>query len=109
MVEDLRQQLERLVSGRLGTTHLRRPERVRSRPIEELVGGEVVVTDHGPCVLVDLAYPAGYRHGHVDIGAALDLNPHTVAALGRDHEDVEEAVPFDHSLKGMLPCANQSA
>ena len=84
MVEDLRQQLERLTSGQWGTTHLYPAVRRPSQPIEELVGGAVVATNHGPCVVVDLAYPAGYRHGHVDITAALDLNPHTVAAIGRD-------------------------
>ena len=41
MVEDLRQQLERLASGRLGTSQLRPAVRRRSRPIEELIGGEV--------------------------------------------------------------------
>jgi uncharacterized protein YprB with RNaseH-like and TPR domain len=84
MVEDLRQQLERLVSGRLGTTQPRRPTRTQSQPIEELVGGEVVLTEHGSCVVVDLLYPQGHRHGHVDITDALVQDPDTVAGIGRD-------------------------
>ena len=84
MVEDLRQQLERLVSGRLGTTHLRRPERVRSRPIEELVGGDVRETSHGTCVVVDQIYPAGYQQGQVEISSALSHCSQTVAGIGRD-------------------------
>jgi hypothetical protein len=81
MVEDLRQQLERLTSGRLGTTHLRPAVRRPSRSIEELVGGEVALTDHGPCVLVDSTYPAGHRHGRAEIATAWDLNQLTLAAL----------------------------
>jgi uncharacterized protein YprB with RNaseH-like and TPR domain len=84
MVEDLRQQLERLVSGRLGANHLRRPERPPSQPIEKLVGGEIVETPHGPCVVVDQVYPAGHQHGHVDITTALAGRSHTVAGIGRD-------------------------
>jgi uncharacterized protein YprB with RNaseH-like and TPR domain len=105
MVEDLRQQLERLASGRLGTSHLHPVVRRRSPPIEELVGGEVVVTDQGPCVVVDLAYPAGYRHGNVEIAAALIHNPHTVAAIGRDQElarlDLKRAAFLDVETTGL--------
>jgi uncharacterized protein YprB with RNaseH-like and TPR domain len=84
MVEDLRQQLERLMSGQLGTNHLRPVVRVRSQPIEELVGGRVVETDKGPCVVVDEVYPRGYQHGQIDIAAALTHAPQTVAGIGRD-------------------------
>ena len=89
MVEDLRQQLERLTSGRWGNTRQQPAVRPPSPPIEELVGGEVANTAYGPCVLVDLTYPADYRHGHVDIAAALNHNPHTVAAIGRDQQLAE--------------------
>jgi uncharacterized protein YprB with RNaseH-like and TPR domain len=113
MVEDLRQQLERLTSGRLGTTHLHPAVRRPSQPIEELVGGEVVVTDHGPCVAVDLAYPAGYRHGTVDIAAALDLNPHTVAAIGRNQElaslDLKRTAFLDVETTGLAGGAGTHA
>ena len=78
MVEDLRQQLERLVSGRLGTTHLRRPKRVPSQPIEELVGGEVRETPLGTCVIVDQIYPAGHQQGQVEISSALSHRSQTV-------------------------------
>jgi uncharacterized protein YprB with RNaseH-like and TPR domain len=84
MVEDLRQQLERLVSGRLGTTHLRPLETPPSPPIERLVGGQLVDTAHGTCVVVDQFYPAGHRHGQIDITTALSGGPHTVASIGRD-------------------------
>jgi hypothetical protein len=105
MVEDLRQQLERLAAGRLGTSHLHPAVRRPSRPIEELVGGAVVATDHGPCVVVDLTYPDGYLHGQVDIAAALDLNPHTVAAIGRNEElaslDLKRTVFLDVETTGL--------
>ena len=84
MVEDLRQQLERLTSGRLGTTHLHPVVRGPSRPIEELVGGEVRETSHGTCVVVDQVYPAGYQQGEVDICSALSHRSLTVAGIGRD-------------------------
>jgi len=84
MVEDLRQQLERLVSGKLGTAHLRPPARTQSQPIEELVGGEAVLTEHGPCVVVNKVYPPGHRHGRVDIADALVHDPDTVTGIGRD-------------------------
>jgi len=84
MVEDLRQQLERLLSGQLGSNHLQRRPRRPSPPIEELVGGTVMETEHGPCVVVDRVYPAGYEHGRVNISAALTHSPETVAAIGRD-------------------------
>jgi hypothetical protein len=81
MVEDLRQQLERLVSGRLETTHLPPPERRASVPIEELVGGDVVDTAHGSCVVVDQLYPIRYRHSQAEIATAWGLNRRTLAAL----------------------------
>jgi uncharacterized protein YprB with RNaseH-like and TPR domain len=84
MVEDLRQQLERLVSGRLGTIHLRRSERPPSLPIEKLVGGEIVETGHGPCIVVDQVYPAGHQHGQTIITTALTRRSQTVAGIGRD-------------------------
>lgn len=84
-VEDLRQQLERL-AGRLKTTGHRRQVARPSRPVEEAVGGQVVETPHGPCVVVDQVYPQGYRHGHVDITTALSHTQDTLAAIGRDPE-----------------------
>ena len=95
MVEDLRQQLERLVSGRLGTNHLRRPERPPSLPIEQLVGGEIVETGHGPCIVVDRVYPAGHQHGQINITSALSSRSHTVAGIGRDRG--LEALDLQHS------------
>ena len=84
MVDSLRQQLERLTSGRLGTTHLHPVVRQPSRPIEELVGGEVKETSHGTCVVVDQIYPAGHQQGQVRISSAPSYCPQTVAGIGRD-------------------------
>jgi uncharacterized protein YprB with RNaseH-like and TPR domain len=84
MVDDLREQLERLLSGQLGSNHLQRRPRGSSVPIDELMGGTVVETEHGSCVVVDRVYPAGYEHGRVNISAALTHSPETVAAIGRD-------------------------
>jgi len=82
-VDDIRQQLERL-GVRLGTRGLQRRPRKPSRAVEEIVGGEVVETEYGPCVVVDQVYPQGYRHGQIDIAAALDHTPETIAGVGRD-------------------------
>jgi len=82
-MQDLRQQLERL-AGRLGTTGYQPSTRQTSRPVEELVGGVVVDTQYGPCVVVDEIYPQGYRHGQIDIATALTHRPETIAGIGRD-------------------------
>ena len=82
-MEDLRQQLERL-GVRLGTTGLQRRPRKPSQPVEEMVGGEVVETEYGPCVVVDQVYPQGYRHGQIEIATALNHGPETIAGIGRD-------------------------
>ncbi len=83
MPEDLREQLERL-GVRLGTIGLERRPRKPSKPVEELVGGEIIETERGPCVVVDQIYPQGYQHGHIDIATALAHLPETVAGIGRD-------------------------
>ena len=82
-MDDIRQQLERL-GVRLGTRGLQRRPRKPSRAVEEIVGGEVVETEYGPCVAVDQVYPQGYRHGQIDIAAALNHHPETIAGIGRD-------------------------
>jgi uncharacterized protein YprB with RNaseH-like and TPR domain len=74
------------MSRRLGANQVQPPPRVRSRPIEDLVGGKVADTDQGPCIVVERHHPAGYRHGSVDIAEALTHDPRTVAAIGRDHQ-----------------------
>lgn len=82
-VDDIRQQLERL-GVRLGTRGLQRGRIKPTKPVEELVGGEVMETEYGPCVVVDQVYPQGYRHGQIDIAAALNHTPETIAGIGRD-------------------------
>jgi uncharacterized protein YprB with RNaseH-like and TPR domain len=81
-VGDLRQQLERLKvrRGIAGLTPRAKP----SKPVEAVVGGEIVETGRGPCVVVDRVYPAGHHHGQVDIAAALTHDPETIAGIGRD-------------------------
>jgi len=81
--EDVGKQLRRL-RVRLGKTGLARRPTKPSRPVEELVGGEVVETGYGPCVVADQVYPKGYHHGHIDIAAALTHGPETIAGIGRD-------------------------
>jgi len=82
-VDDIRQQLERL-GVRLGTRGFQRRPRKPSKAVEEIVGGELVETEYGPCVVVDQVYPQGYRHGQIDIAAALNHHPETIAGVGRD-------------------------
>jgi uncharacterized protein YprB with RNaseH-like and TPR domain len=82
-VDDLRHQLERL-GVRLGVPGPARRPRKPSRPVEELLGGEVVETRQGSCVVVDLVYPQGYHHGYIDVSTALTHGPETVAGIARD-------------------------
>ncbi len=82
-MEDIRQQLERL-GVRLERTGRERRRGKPSRPVEELVGGDVIETDYGACVVVDRTYPQGYHHGHVDITTALGYGPETIAGIARD-------------------------
>jgi len=82
-VEDIRRRLERL-GVRLGNTGLERRPRKPSKPVEELVGGQVIETRYGPCVVVDQVYPRGYHHGHIDIATALTHGPETIAGIARD-------------------------
>lgn len=84
-VEDISQRLERL-GVRRGTSGLKRPPRRHSKPIEGVVGGEVVETEYGPCVVVDRVYPRGYCHGHIEIADALNHTSQTIAGIGRDPE-----------------------
>ncbi|HEM62450.1 MAG TPA: hypothetical protein ENO24_09180, partial [Chloroflexi bacterium] len=105
MAEGLREQLERLTSGWLGATHLQRPPRVSSRPIEDLVGGQVVDTEQGPCVLVDRYHPPGYRHGRIEINSTLSHRLETLAAIGRDpnlrHLDLQRSAFLDVETTGL--------
>jgi uncharacterized protein YprB with RNaseH-like and TPR domain len=82
-MEDIRQQLERL-KVRVGTSGLERRPRKPRKPVEELVGGRVVETDRGPCVVVDQVYPQDYRHGEINIAAALTHGPEAIAGIARD-------------------------
>ncbi len=82
-MEDIRQQLERL-GLRLGTRGLERRPRKPSRAVEEVVGGQLVETEYGPCVVVDQVYRQGYRHGQIEIATALNHSPETIAGIGRD-------------------------
>jgi uncharacterized protein YprB with RNaseH-like and TPR domain len=84
-MDDIRQQLERL-KVRVGTNGLERRPRKRRKPVQELVGGQVIETDRGPCVVVDQVYPQDHRHGQVDIATALAHGAETVAGIARDPE-----------------------
>lgn len=82
-MDDIRQQLERL-GVRLGTRGLQQRPRKPSKAVEEIVGGQVVETEYGPCVVVDQVYPQGYRHGQIEIATALNHGPEIIAGIGRD-------------------------
>ncbi len=82
-MQDLRQQLERL-GVRIGVSDTKRRPRAAARPVEEVVGGEVVETEHGPCVVVDRVYPRDYRHGNINIAIALTHGAETMAGIARD-------------------------
>ena len=82
-MDDIRQQLERL-GVRLGTTRPERRPRKPLEPVEDLVGGEVIETGRGPCVVVDQVYPPDHYHGQINIAAALTHGPEAIAGIARD-------------------------
>ncbi len=79
----LRRWLERS-REQLPTSRAPRPHSPLTRTVEEIVGGEVVETEQGACLVVDHVYPRGHRHGDIDILSALSCSGETIAAIGRD-------------------------
>jgi uncharacterized protein YprB with RNaseH-like and TPR domain len=82
-VEDIRAQLERL-GVRLGAIGPERHAEKSLEAIEDLVGGQVMQTEFGPCVVVDQVFASGYRHGQVHVAAALVHGAETIAGIARD-------------------------
>lgn len=102
--EDLRRQLERL-GIRLSVRDLAPRPRKPSTPVDELVGGKVVETEYGPCVVVDEVYAQGHHHGKIHIASALSHSADIIAGLGRDPElgllDVSRSAFLDVETTGL--------
>jgi uncharacterized protein YprB with RNaseH-like and TPR domain len=80
---DLRERLKRLGVGQ-GVQALRPKPRIRTRPIEDLLSGEVVDTDQGSFFLYRESYELDYGHGLHTLSALLAHDPASPALLARD-------------------------
>jgi len=69
------------------------------------VGGQVVDTEQGPCVLVERYHPPGYRHGRIEINSTLSHRLETLAAIGQDpnlrHLDLQRSAFLDVETTGL--------
>ena len=102
---DLRERLERL-GLRKGVAGLKPPaERKVTPAIEDLVGGEIVHTEHGPCLVVETTYPLEHVHGHLPLQSLLEHDPQTAAYLACDPAvarlDFRQAAFLDTETTGL--------
>jgi uncharacterized protein YprB with RNaseH-like and TPR domain len=77
-LDDLRRIIRRIES--------RHPPRPAPEPVEQVVGGELVVTPAGPLVVVRREYPLSHRHGRFPLAHALDVPPSLLALIARADE-----------------------
>jgi uncharacterized protein YprB with RNaseH-like and TPR domain len=85
---DLRERLKRLGVSQ-GVQALRPKPRMRARPVEELLSGEVVDTDQGSFFLHRESYELEHRHGQHTLSALLGHDPTGPALLARDERLAE--------------------
>ena len=85
---DLRERLKRLGVSQ-GTQALRSKTRIRARPIEALLPGETVATEHGSFFLHRESYELEHCHGHHTLSALLGHDPTGPALLARDERLAE--------------------
>jgi len=80
---DLRERLSRLGLTR-GAERVAPPERRGARPIEALLPGEILATEHGACFLHREHYPLDHLHGGLPLSALLAHPAQVPALLARD-------------------------
>jgi uncharacterized protein YprB with RNaseH-like and TPR domain len=85
---DLRERLRRLGVSQ-GMQALRPKPRIRARPIEDLLSGEVVDTDQGFFFLHRESYELEHRHGHHALSSLLGHDAVNPALLARDERLAE--------------------
>lgn len=76
-----------------GAHHLQPPPRRRGQAIEDLISGQVLNTDYGPCFLHRETYELDYRHGRYALAELLAHRPDTPALLAGDERLAE--VPIE--------------
>jgi uncharacterized protein len=74
-LDELRQVIRRVESAR--------PPRPAASPVERVVEGELVDTDHGRVVLVRREYPLAHRHGQAPLSDVLDVPLPVLAQAAR--------------------------
>ena len=104
---DLKAQLEAL-GMRKGTAHITpatTTAREKRPSIETLVAGEVVENAGGRCFVASLAHEPAHVHGPAPLRQFLELDPTTLAHLGKDDGlagiDVRDAVFVDTETTGL--------
>ncbi|MGD8624942.1 MAG: ribonuclease H-like domain-containing protein [Anaerolineae bacterium] len=101
---DLGDRLRRLGLAR-GTDGLRPQPRRRHRPIEQLLPGETVDTEHGPFFLYRETYRLDHHHGQGPLSALLAHHPRGPALLARDERlaavDLERIAFVDTETTGL--------
>jgi uncharacterized protein YprB with RNaseH-like and TPR domain len=83
MEHDLHERLRGLGLTR-GVERVSLPRRRKPRPIEELVPGEILITEQGACFLHREHYPLDHRHGGLPLSALLAHPAQVAALLARD-------------------------
>lgn len=101
---DLRDRLRKM-GVQVGAAHLKpRPSR-RGPAIEEVIRGEFIDSDHGPCFLAEERYPLEYLQGRVPLSSALNQTSETIVCLARDERlaafDAGSAVFVDIETSGL--------
>jgi uncharacterized protein YprB with RNaseH-like and TPR domain len=101
---ELRDKLRRLGVSQ-GASQLQPKPRRRARPIEDLLAGEVVDTDHGPFFLYRETHETAYRHGHHTLADLLAQPAEFPARLARDERlagvDLRRAAFIDTETTGL--------
>jgi uncharacterized protein YprB with RNaseH-like and TPR domain len=82
-LDDLRRVIRRIET--------RRPKRPAARPVEEVLGGELVDTGEGTLLVVRREFPLSHRHGRQTLGAALEAPLDLLSAVARAEQPVEDA------------------
>ncbi|MBW2120930.1 MAG: ribonuclease H-like domain-containing protein [Deltaproteobacteria bacterium] len=88
IVSDLKKRLERLARDRRIVA-----EGKKSRPVEELIGGQEVATPHGKTLMREETYGSGYRHGGMLLDRILEIPTDSISVVSRD----ESLVGLDFS------------
>ncbi len=82
-LDDLRRVIRRIETGR--------PKRPAARPIEEILGGELVDTGEGALLVVRREFPLSHRHGRQTLGSVLQAPLDLLSAVAGAERPVADA------------------